>query len=285
MATRTYLDVDGDWNNTANWSGGPVPTTGDIVIIGDSSRTIDTNMNQAAAALNRLVILDSFTGNIGASGNPLLIDVTNGTLPKFMIENSGTASQIWWEGSATLVSVRSTSTDADGVHLDGGTTTRLIISSGNVTLHSGMTATTVIVSRPDVGVTEPDVTIQSSVTMTTLTCGGGTLTTASAPTTLQVTGGVVTQTGSGNVTTIRVFAGQFLSEINAATTYTTVDHFGGLVDLGGLDAALTITNTTIYSNAARFVGSPVGLVTYTNTPSIAASAPTFSYVEAAAFDG
>lgn len=76
MATRDWLDVDGDYNNVANWTGGAVPATNDVVRFLKGSRTISSNLNQATVAPDDVIIGPEFAGIIGSPTNPLIYGTT-----------------------------------------------------------------------------------------------------------------------------------------------------------------------------------------------------------------
>ena len=94
MATRNWLDVDGDWTNTNNWSGGAVPVAGDDVYIESGTQTIDTNLGQSAVKVASLNIAKNFTGQIGTTSTALDIgaDVVN---IGYTIGSSSPAGSTW----------------------------------------------------------------------------------------------------------------------------------------------------------------------------------------------
>ena len=63
MATKTWLDVDGDWSNVANW-GGSLPVDDDDVVIAAGSKNITAGLNQSGINLHSLSITSGYTGNI-----------------------------------------------------------------------------------------------------------------------------------------------------------------------------------------------------------------------------
>ena len=80
--TWTNGSADGDWNNVANWNTGALPGSGGLgldtaIFDGNVTQTgPSVNMDRSGdTVLNRIVIRPNFTGNIGASGNPLIHSV------------------------------------------------------------------------------------------------------------------------------------------------------------------------------------------------------------------
>lgn len=83
MATRTYNGTDGNWTNTANWSGATVPTTNDIVVIPKVANdiTLDTNLDASAKDFAAIIVQKGSNVTIGTSGNPLKCACSGATLP------------------------------------------------------------------------------------------------------------------------------------------------------------------------------------------------------------
>jgi acyl-coenzyme A thioesterase PaaI-like protein len=76
MADPVYENVDGNWNNTANWSTGAVPVSTDRAWILEGSTDLTSNLNQTTVDLALLYIGKGYKGNIGVSGTPLQIGAT-----------------------------------------------------------------------------------------------------------------------------------------------------------------------------------------------------------------
>lgn len=119
MATRTWLGADGNWANTANWSGGAVPVDGDDVVIDSGSVSITTGMNQSGISLKSLNITRGYTGSIGTAGDPLLINVDHASATACRIAmNRG---YLYVNGSMTVPFRVDQCSGAGGVVLSGGT--------------------------------------------------------------------------------------------------------------------------------------------------------------------
>ena len=73
--------MDGDWNNTANWTLGAKPGNNHVAIFdGTSSVSVTTNLDQSASAFEQLLVKPGFGGNMGSQGNPLRVDVGTGVI-------------------------------------------------------------------------------------------------------------------------------------------------------------------------------------------------------------
>lgn len=73
MAITTYLGVDGNWTNNANWSDGSAPDSGDTAVIPalGTPKTLSSNLDLSASDLTAIIVQPHSNVTIGASGNPL----------------------------------------------------------------------------------------------------------------------------------------------------------------------------------------------------------------------
>lgn len=90
---QDYLGVSPDWQNAGNWSTG-VPVANDNVRLTDSSQALTTNLNQSAITppYDLLHLSETMTGNLGGTGNPLIVDADTVTC------RSG-AQESWFRGT------------------------------------------------------------------------------------------------------------------------------------------------------------------------------------------
>jgi len=138
-ANQNYQGVDNDWANAANWSASGIPTADDLVRIGGSSQGLSVNLGQGAVSpgLDGLFLAETMTGDLGATGNPLIIDADTVTC------RSG-ASQSWFEGTyAEFIAAPMLMTDnACVIDASGGDTiTNLYSLRGRVTIVDGSAIT------------------------------------------------------------------------------------------------------------------------------------------------
>ena len=250
MATITWLDVNTDWNNTANWSTGAVPTTGDEVIIGSGSSDISTNVDQNAVTLTALRVGEDYNGKIGTSSAPLKINAT-----EFSFAGQGSANYIRGEfDTVTVLNGAATSTMLDifgdatsgTISSNGITTLRVMGGRGTINIQDG-TVTTLEV----VGASNAKVVLASAVdNFANLTMDGGQVeTSTNIGTKAIILGGSLTVAGSATAAEVECYDGGTV-KYNSSGTLTTLDQFGGTFNaLDNTSASFAITNSTIYKGA------------------------------------
>jgi hypothetical protein len=202
------------WTNTANWSTGAVPVTGDSVFILQGNSDIQTNLAQSSVSLASLTIAGSFSGTIGSStGAPLQIGCTGtvlintqssnigldvgSTTPQVVVAATGLAAgntfgsesfRLRGGGSGVNLYVAGSSsvgvaTDTSGIT---ATLTSWNIAAGTLNLSSGVTWTNGYQSGGVVTVNSGGTLIEQSGTTPSLITGG-----SSQITTLSITGRAV----------------------------------------------------------------------------------------------
>lgn len=78
-----------DWNTTANWSRGSVPTNDDVVYFTSGSNDVLYGLNQSAVSLDQMIVSPGYRGNIGTSVAPLLINADAGGEKGMTLGGSG----------------------------------------------------------------------------------------------------------------------------------------------------------------------------------------------------
>ncbi len=98
MANHWKGTTDPSFDTAANWSTGSVPANGESWQMDDraAGNSCLTGMNQAAKTFSS-VTLRNFTGNLGASGDPLLMNCTN------LFGHGSLARQCYINGTLTNV--------------------------------------------------------------------------------------------------------------------------------------------------------------------------------------
>jgi hypothetical protein len=272
MATNTWQDIDGNWNNTANWSLAAVPVNGDDVIISSGSQDIDTNLDQSAVTLNSLRIGPSFSGKIGATGGSLLI---NGTDMDF----ESNATETWIDGtwSGNIV-VNGGVSDVNMLQLDGDIDTlRVLGGTGTVTVAAnavldnieviGRSARSVkvnilanVTSIDDVEVATGEVDIASAIAGTVTARGGELTLSGGTVNAINVEpGGTVIYTSSGQLTTLVAWGGTFDGTritAGAVTMANCTIHEGASIDLRSGLRNWVLSNGCIYRGGKFF--PPIG---------------------------
>jgi len=145
MATEhRSITTDGDWNNTASWDSGQVPGAGGIgtdtaLFDGTSQVSMTTNLDRTSDQnLKRIVTYTEFTGNIGASGNPLKHALASSTDGESRIVHRGTG-QFWYEGESGDVQdvfVNSRRHLGSYCMICSGTIRKLVVVRGKVLIES-----------------------------------------------------------------------------------------------------------------------------------------------------
>lgn len=263
MATRTWLAQNGNWTNTANWSGGAVPIAGDDVKIMRGDQDITTNLPGAAAGINyaSFEVGPNFTGTIGSSGNELYI----GTVPLVTFRTRFCEQAFINIDTGDTVSeliVENTSGDSYSLALGGpGTITEAICRNGEgVRLLSGVNVGTIRLVDGT-----PMLRIDSGASVTTINLVTGTVECKAAVTTVRQNGGTFNHAGDTtfDITTLDLDLGEFRFHSDGGTI-TAANLGGGTLNLdGGKGGARTIT--TLNQNGGVLVQTGVGNnVTITN---------------------
>jgi hypothetical protein len=268
------------WDNTANWSTGAVPVTGDDVII-DRPISILYGLGQSAVTLSSLTITPRFDGScslglpvrspygyeefratelaIGAT----TVTITSGSgLIKINFGSVQMATTVYATGSSTdsgrqACQLRGThASNVLNVIGTGTSNTAAYVSFAE----NGETATVATV-RQDLGTLVIGEIGTGTVTLTTVNKNGGVLYLNCAATTVTNVSGDAYHGGSGNITTVTSYGGTWYDP--TATTYTTLTlNNSAVYSADGNTATKTITNTTM-NNTSSIVDT-ADRITFTN---------------------
>lgn len=276
MAEKIWTGaISTDFGTAGNWSPSGVPVTGDVIIFQGTPTNSCTTGTTTGIAANRLVVMPSYTGQVGGSGSYLSIDVNNGTNPRLIIGGAAGAG-IYIIGDVSSTTVES---DATGVFLDGGTHTIMTILKGTVTLKSGLTPTVLYVGYKTTVASDVTLTIEASVTLANIFQFGGAVTCASAFTNLYQGAGTFTQTAAVNSSNIyQLGSGTFTPFTGGGWTHANIYSMGGTFDGEGTYSAATITNTTVLSPASSFKLDRAARTTLTNAVRLFSSQATLQAV-------
>jgi len=277
LATTQANKSPNDVNDGDNWSDGSVPGASDTIHIQHSAVSLLWNLDAlSAVTVTNLTVHDTFTGQIGlpekntdgAEYNEyrethLKLAITNlevrGTNSTRLNFNVGTVQ--------TAVDVFGTGTSADsnvptmlflGTHVSNTAS----VQKGNVGIafHGGETSAVVTLKAGWESSAANDVIMVcgAGTTLTTIDQSNGTLTTNSAVTTMNKSGGTWTHY-AGAVGTINNDAGAVYYRSDG--TWTTL-HNRGIFDLSRDNRARTGTNTSLYAGCS-FIDS-AKTVTHSN---------------------
>ncbi len=120
MATRTWTGFNGDWTDTANWAGGIVPVSGDVVVSGTGT-----------ARMNSVAISNE---NITFSGSALQLTLSDATLDAATVVNLGAAPG---SGGNFTLAISGNSSNAGRISATTPTSIYLIPGTGGVFNNSG----------------------------------------------------------------------------------------------------------------------------------------------------
>jgi hypothetical protein len=262
QSTGTAATGPNDWANTANWSSGSVPVSGDVVYISTGSVPIFYGLGQSAVTLTSLNIAQSYTGTIGLptynrSGyweyraNELAISATTVNVGTGSTGNGSGRIKLNVGSVACTLNVYNT-----GQPLDQGNpalTWRGTSASSVVNLNKGsigiafFPGNTATVSALNIGY----VSNQSSdvqlicgvgVTLTTLDMNGGGVQLNNGATTITQNAGTLSVLGMGGVTTLNVDGGTCIYNSTGTLTTATIAE-NGTLDFSQDQQAKTVTNT------------------------------------------
>ena len=269
MATRFWLDVSGDWNATANWSGATVPVSTDDVYILAGSQAINTNLGQSAVTLNSLHIGMGFLGTIGTSTTPLAISATTWEIgvPAPAGSAATGSSRIWidfginiftgtvWNTSNNPLDIGTNPVDVKGSNAGnlltvyaGYVGVGAKLATDSATILTGNYLGGSVTYGVAVGFTTVNVGTGAYFTCNGLTGSGGTIT--SAP------GSTVTVNGSNKLTVVNVGGNVYAKNRGAANAISdTVTLFStGKFDVSGN------TSTGTFGVAGSFTWYKGGVV-------------------------
>ena len=254
--------VSSDPNNAGNWTAGAVAAGQDLYITG--SINID-GFDHSAIAVDSINVSPSFTGTIGASGNPWIIDCLG------VLRMQGGGDEAWFEGDYPIVIAGPVKTTANACQIKGVGTNidDLVVIGGNVQIVTGSTIVRVHLIGGGSVAGRPNLTIPTGCTVTDVNVTSGVMAMSSSPS------GVVTIAGGtykhmvGTATLAMVVGGEYLFYDG---TITTLRAFKGFFSTAIADAIRTITNADLYA-AARFDLDAQTTVTWTNDPKLYGAQP------------
>ena len=256
MATKTWLDVDGDWSNVANW-GGSLPVDDDDVVIAAGSKSITAGLNQSGINLHSLSITSGYTGNIGAPGASLQINVDGTTPTSFMVSMGG--QFIYWSGT-TEVDLTIGSTGSGGFYMTGGSfASKKIVggASGFISVSSGVT-------MGDIYSAGAGFDVSSAFTNALLMGGNHTMRAAITNLTLGANVGCTLKATTLSVSNVYAHRGSRLTTL-CAGTIGSLNAYPGSQFINGGSYDNTITNLYQWVGSTQTLRAPNAVTTVTTT--------------------
>lgn len=227
----------------ANWSSDTAPVSNDRAFFtsenSGSNTGPNTTMNGLTAVdLDLLQVQTGYTEAIGTTGDPFQISADK-------VEHYGVNTLYYKDGDGTtdhiLVDVaRSIATSQLSLELSGATTTLLSLVRGYASVLASSTITTMHIGQFGMATPETKLLVSTGCTLTTARAFGGTTTSSSTVTTVEVFAGATWTQNTAAITTLYVFPGARVN-LQFTGTYTTIYHYGGIIDAtaGG---PMTFTN-------------------------------------------
>lgn len=262
-----------------NWDGTNTPADGDTLIFDSGSTDLKYNLNAyqggSTAQPAIVTVYKSFTGNIGLP--QVNIDNSSKNYPEYRTryltfddntatttfnlhvgEGSGSGRLMFDSGAGQAVvnlfgKGSRLVTGIPGVLWKGSHASNIVRNNAGdigIAFFGGETATVATLVTGNGPTSQASCICGTGVTLTTVTCNGGTLETNSAFTTGTANSGAWVHK-AGTATTITVNKGAFFYP-DGAVTLTTLDINGGTVDLSKGSASVTITNTITMSAGSKF---------------------------------
>lgn len=277
MVTRDWIGTDpgneGDWATAANWSGAAVPATGDTARLMTGTQSVTQGLDQSGVNLAQLLIGPDYSGNVASSANYLEIGAT-------LVSMNG-LGEAWLDCSTG-------SFNYDTIYVRGTGSGRRLYTKGNVTnahiMFGRYTAVTGTIadlyaeaissdtSEPDLEILDADVTnlwqmsgvtlLNGTGTITTLRCGGGTVTLQEGTcTNTEGWGGTIVANAPGTYASVKMFKGRFdgSKDDRAKTITNGAAHFGATIDIFNSADNWTLTNP-LEQFGGRIIGRTVSTV-------------------------
>lgn len=270
MAIVNWIASTGSqsWTNTANWSTGAVPVTGDDVYVNFGNADINSGLANIAVNLNSLHVGPSFTGTIGV-GAPFIAGLHIGVSGNVSFDTTSTSMFIELSNQVSTVVVLntgqpiSTATGAESLQIWGGATGSSIAVTGQNSSVGLATVFPQLVGTMEWSIEDGTLNVGSGITWvdgkqsSANGSSGGTVTTYGA-------GTLITQSGSsGNLITRGTSAITGIVATSNAGIYnrpasgtdafaTLVIGPGATVDASGNPTPFTITTSITMANQASW---------------------------------
>lgn len=277
MATKT-LNFSGsglDWTDTALWSGGTLPTTGDFVLF-DEGKEYRFSVGPASVVdLNGIFLPRSSSLYTEGTAGSFTLDVSNGTDPQCVLLGGGLVRIVGDVDSLTVASANM------GFYGSGGAFPLVNARGGYSEFGSTATLATVlatgsgrvkVLSHASDRITRLFVQSRNASVMTERSIDAGTL----AAGQLWLSGAATIHTSG-----VCTVAGGSVEFAGTATAAATLNALGGSVGFSRHEASITIAAVTIDELACRFGNAAPGqTVTITAKTSVSpdwlgATAPAF----------
>jgi len=253
VAYNIWLGADGNWNNVANWSLGAVPVdTNDVIFNRTSSTSVTSNQDAPDGVdLNSLTVHPLYTGDIGTSAAPLIIDTASdptGAVGNIVKQGPGAffiKAGPLGEGNIEFLYI-DTDEQAAEIEVDG-VINNLIVIKGRVVALSNFDGTNIWVSYRNNPPADAHLTVESTIAITRCAMNGGTVLhngTSTIANTYIAAGRVIQGLNAGGVGNLAMTGG--LLEYNSTDVLVFAYVMGGTLDLSRDGRAKTITELVVF---------------------------------------
>jgi len=208
---RWISNTSGAWSLGTNWDTGAAPSTGEIAMFdGTGLASVLGGDESLATALGGIIVEPGYTGNIGASGSPLIHNVSQTSDDRMIIFRG--AGDLYFQGGGAGLGKQNYSilVDSPGstVVLDGDANSEIdvcYVKAGTVTVSGG------VVLLLHVSGLGSDVTLNEDAT---------------DPVRIKITGGLITSARTLTGMELYIDGGKFLQTANMASCNITVAQNG-----------------------------------------------------------
>lgn len=264
MATVTWLDVDGNINNTANYSSGAKPSNGDTFNVPSGNKTVTTNPTGLGAInLADALIGVNFTGQWGSVSAPITFGTCTGRL-RVNAPRAGliAVTPVAWP----TVEIADCGEGPSYLYIGGGTITDLVVlGGGRIVVGASATVTTIHVVGGSGTRPSPTVDIEAGATVTTLIATAGVVNNYAAITNIKYSGSArVYNLGDASIgtTTVEGYGSQARMQVDAQGTHASVKTYAGAVFDASRDMRTkTVTASIANSGSQIILGSHVSIST------------------------
>ena len=263
MAINEWLGrISSNPNTGGNWTGG-IPAAGDHVYI-TGSVNID-GFDHSAVAVDSINVSPSFTGTIGASGNPWIIDC----LQELRMQGGG--NEAWFEGDYPVVIAGPKKNLPNACQIKGVGTNidDLVVIGGNVQIVTGTTIVRVHLIGGGSVAARPNLTIPTGCTVTDVNVTSGVMEMSTSPSGVVIVAGGTYKHMVGTATLVNLVGGEYFFRDG---TITRLRAFKGFFSTSITDTIRTITDADFYADA-RLDLEDQTTVTWTNNPKLYGARP------------
>ena len=258
VANKLWLGnvgVEGKWDDNANWDPANTPVDGDDVVLNrTSSISVTSGLNQSGIDLNSLTVHSGYTGDIGASGGPLIINTAlddTGVIGNIIKQGPGAFYIEAGAGGTGKIEFLYIDTDEQSTEIEiDGVINNVSLIKGRVAALAGFDGKFVWVSYRNNPTSDVHFTLQSTAALNDLVLNGGTIlydgTTITAI--VKMSGGRIIQGINAGKFSGIIQSGGYI-EYNGTGTISVATLLGGTLDLSQDGRPKTVSLLSVFPGA------------------------------------